>query len=176
MRTSSQEILDMLHVGLCSKEIEQTWKDRLAQGSLTRDENALSHFCCYFLPYNPATKEVFVVHHKKAGLWLAPGGHIDEGELPFEALAREIEEELGVKNIAEENLKPFILTITPIPDLDHPCHEHFDIWYLILTDGKDFEVDPREFHETRWCTIAEAREFVTDPPNLEAFERIESLF
>ncbi|HET7769861.1 MAG TPA: NUDIX domain-containing protein [Chloroflexota bacterium] len=51
------------------------------------------------------TVAVFVVHeerillhrHKRLGLWLPPGGHIDEGELPDEAAIRETLEESGVR-------------------------------------------------------------------------------
>lgn len=35
--------------------------------------------------------------HKKLKMWLPPGGHIDEGELPEEALRREIFEETGLE-------------------------------------------------------------------------------
>jgi 8-oxo-dGTP pyrophosphatase MutT (NUDIX family) len=48
---------------------------------------------------------VFVVHdgrvllhrHKRLNLWLPPGGHLDEGELPDEAAIRETFEESGVR-------------------------------------------------------------------------------
>jgi 8-oxo-dGTP pyrophosphatase MutT (NUDIX family) len=42
-------------------------------------------------------KKVLLIKHKKLGLWLNPGGHIDEGELPHEAAEREFFEETGVK-------------------------------------------------------------------------------
>lgn len=41
--------------------------------------------------------KVLLVKHKKLGIWLNPGGHIDEGELPHEAAEREFFEETGVK-------------------------------------------------------------------------------
>jgi 8-oxo-dGTP pyrophosphatase MutT (NUDIX family) len=50
------------------------------------------------------TVAVFVVHrdrvllhmHRKLGLWLPPGGHIEPNELPDEAAIREVEEEAGI--------------------------------------------------------------------------------
>lgn len=41
--------------------------------------------------------KVLLVKHKKLGFWLAPGGHIEEGELPHEAAEREVYEETGVR-------------------------------------------------------------------------------
>ena len=35
--------------------------------------------------------------HRKLGMWPPPGGHIEKGELPDEAAAREVFEETGVK-------------------------------------------------------------------------------
>lgn len=40
---------------------------------------------------------VLLVKHKKLGLWLTPGGHIEEGELPQQAAEREFWEETGIK-------------------------------------------------------------------------------
>jgi 8-oxo-dGTP pyrophosphatase MutT (NUDIX family) len=50
------------------------------------------------------TVAVFVVHHdhvllhphRKLGIWLPPGGHIEPNELPDEAALREVEEEAGI--------------------------------------------------------------------------------
>lgn len=40
---------------------------------------------------------VLLVHHRRIGAWLPPGGHIDEFELPHEAAVREVFEETGVE-------------------------------------------------------------------------------
>lgn len=39
---------------------------------------------------------ILLVHHKKSGLWLPPGGHIEKDELPHQAAVRECQEETGV--------------------------------------------------------------------------------
>ncbi|HEY9868720.1 MAG TPA: NUDIX domain-containing protein [Candidatus Obscuribacterales bacterium] len=40
---------------------------------------------------------VLLVHHRRIGAWLPPGGHIDDFEMPHEAAVREVFEETGVK-------------------------------------------------------------------------------
>ena len=39
---------------------------------------------------------ILLVHHKRIGAWLPPGGHIEEFEMPHEAAVREVFEETGV--------------------------------------------------------------------------------
>ena len=152
--------------------VMERFLQRAKEGLLTRDENSHSHFCVYFLPYNPITKQVFIVHHKKSGLWISPGGHIDKGEYLLHALNREIKEELGMTNFFAELPKPFLLTITPIQNAVQPCKEHLDIWFLVKTDGNDFNVDPQEFHNTKWMGLQEAKQIVTDKANRKAIDII----
>jgi ADP-ribose pyrophosphatase YjhB (NUDIX family) len=42
-------------------------------------------------------QQVLLVKHKKLGIWLAPGGHIEPNELPHVAAERECFEESGVR-------------------------------------------------------------------------------
>lgn len=167
------QISKILDKSICDSEITYTnYLKRLEEGAFTRDENPQSHFCAYFLPYNAKNKKVFIVYHKKADLWLSPGEHVDKGEEILETLNREIDEELGVKNFFKETPAPFLFTITPIENRIQSCKTHFDIWYLVNTDGANFNVDPKEFYDTKWLTIAEAEEIITDKPNLKAMEII----
>lgn len=41
--------------------------------------------------------KVLLIKHKKLGIWLAPGGHVEGDELPHKAAEREFWEETGVK-------------------------------------------------------------------------------
>lgn len=172
--TTAESISKIINRSICdSDDTYNAFQKRLAEGMLTREENPKTHFCVYFLPFNPQNKKIFIVHHKKSGLWISPGGHIDKGEILFEALNREINEELGVKNFFKDTPSPFLLTIIWIETKNHPCKAHYDIWYLVPTDGGNFKIDPAEFYDTKWMTIEEARKIVTDPSNIKALDVIE---
>lgn len=147
------------------------YKERIEQGGLTIQEDPESHFCLYFAPYDPKTKTIFIGHHKKSGLWLFNGGHIDEGETARETLVREIGEEWGLNgNDFKAEISP-LLTITRI---DNPtkqtCKEHFDIWIFIPVDKDSFspqaECLAEEFYETGWKSIHEAKELIRDEKTL----------
>jgi 8-oxo-dGTP pyrophosphatase MutT (NUDIX family) len=174
MSITQQTTKEIIDQSLCSEAVYQKYKDRLELDNLTRDEDNKSHLCVYFLPYNPNTKQIFIIHHKKSGFWLSPGGHIDKGESILDALKREIKEELGFDYAPSENFKPFLLTITPIENSVQPCKEHFDVWFRVETDGNNFNVDPKEFLATKWVTIDEARKIMLDPANIEMLNKMES--
>lgn len=42
-------------------------------------------------------EQILLIKHKKLGIWLAPGGHLEDGELPHQAALREVAEETGIK-------------------------------------------------------------------------------
>lgn len=54
------------------------------------------HLCTYFALVDDAG--LLLVDHKKAGLWLPTGGHVDPGEHPRDTVARELFEELGQRH------------------------------------------------------------------------------
>lgn len=148
--------------------------NRLEKGLFTRDENPQTHFCVYFLPYNIDNQKVFLVHHKKSGLWIFPGGHIDKGENLIQSLNREINEELGLKEFFKKDPLPFLLTTTNIDNKIQTCKLHFDIWYLVKTDGTNFNIDAQEFYDTKWLTIDEAEKIIINQANKTALEFIKT--
>jgi len=177
MMDTLKSISKILNNSICdSRETYDAYLQKMKDGLPTRDENPQSHFCVYFLPFNSENKKIFMIHHKKSGLWLSPGGHVDKGETLLEALNREINEELGVKDFFKEEQSPFLLTITPIENKIQPCKTHYDIWYLLHTDGSNFNINPTEFYGVRWLTINEAREIVVDKASVKALEIVEKLW
>jgi 8-oxo-dGTP pyrophosphatase MutT (NUDIX family) len=86
---------------------------------------------------------VVLLKHRRLGLWLQPGGHIDPGETPWEAAARECREETGLDVSFAE------IGRDGIPALAHVDvhaggrgHTHLDLRYLF--DGGVADPDPAE--------------------------------
>jgi len=91
------------------------------------------------------TVAVFVVRegkvllhwHRKLGMWLPPGGHIESGELPDEAALREVFEETGVRcelvgERREDIADPVQLHRPAGVQLENiaPGHQHIDLIYF----------------------------------------------
>lgn len=87
---------------------------------------------------------VVLLEHKRLGIWLQPGGHIDPGETPWEAALRESREETGLEVRFAGPLDE-----TGVPELVHVDvhaggrgHTHLDLRYLI--DGGSADPAPPE--------------------------------
>ncbi len=154
---------------------------RIFQGKFVQGQNPSSHFCLYFAAYDKLNKEVFLGHHKKSGLWLFNGGHIDENENLITTLTREINEEWGYKKIPAhiEIYKPDLITVTPISNQIQPCKEHFDIWYFINMSKNTFTPSDHnlkvEFFAYKWLNFSEARNLVKDPATLQAIAKMQKM-
>lgn len=180
-RELNNELQELIKPDEFGQEVTEKFLQRIPEGNLTRDENPYTHFCVYFAAFDPSKRNVFVGHHKKSGLWLFNGGHIDKGEDLSSALEREIGEEWGIKIPLENIGRPLLLTITEIPpNQKQICQTHYDIWYFVPSskDAVKFnqELLAKEFFETRWLTIQDARTLITDPSTLKALVLLEHRF
>jgi 8-oxo-dGTP pyrophosphatase MutT (NUDIX family) len=99
------------------------------------------------------TRGVLLHRHKRMGIWLQPGGHIEPGETPEEAVLREVYEETGL-TLAHPPEGPQLVHVDV-----HAApkgHTHLDLRYL-LTAGDDDPTPPaHESQDVRWFTWDEA--------------------
>lgn len=112
----------------------------------------------------PARDRFLLVHHRKLGRWLQPGGHAD-GQTDVAAVAlREATEESGLPNLRLAAhgfpLLPLDLDVHEIPArrdaagaLIEDAHEHHDLRFLILADAAVAPQTSDESHDVRWFTV-----------------------
>lgn len=91
--------------------------------------------------------------HKRLGMWLQPGGHIEPGESPAEAALREAREEIGVPVRHHSGDGLFVhVDVHPGPK----GHTHLDLRYLVRAP----QVTPRpaegESTDVGWFSWSEA--------------------
>lgn len=137
--------------------------NRIKQGNLLRQMNPVSHCCAMFVVYDSKEKKVFAVNHRKAGMWLFPGGHIEANELPNENVVREIKEELGLDVTLAQVQGPFGMQIIDIENPKVACKEHYDCFYVLEKPDQEMIVDERESSDSGWFTIPEVLEKIVDP-------------
>ncbi len=92
--------------------------------------------------------------HRRLGIWVQPGGHVDAGEEPAEAAAREVHEETGLWARHLEPVSLYQVDVHPGPR----GHTHCDVRYLMVADPIDPRPGPEESPEVAWYDFAAAAE------------------
>jgi 8-oxo-dGTP pyrophosphatase MutT (NUDIX family) len=101
-----------------------------------------------------------VLHrHKRLGLWLQPGGHIDPGEWPHDGARREAEEETGLA-VRHPDDGPVLLHVDAHDG--GRGHRHLDLRYLLVTTDQDPDPPAGESQDCRWFDWDEAAD-IADP-------------
>ena len=123
-------------------------------------------------------RTVLLVHHKKLGKWMPPGGHQEDTENPYEAAVRETKEETGI-DISDYLPKPVPIDdrafYVPVPQyiLEEKIdaqgnqfeHYHLDMIYVVYLPQQKVNHQESESHSIGWFTQEEVE-------NLPIFENV----
>lgn len=89
--------------------------------------------------YPVRDSEVCLIKNKEEGLWLPPGGHIEEDEIPTKAAKREVREETGleIRLFGDKDPEGNDENVKMLKKPDHfqledikPGHQHIDLVYF----------------------------------------------
>jgi len=101
-----------------------------------------------------------LLEHRRLGMWLQPGGHIDPGEDPWDAARREAAEETGLDVVFHDGRVELVHVDVHAGGRGHT---HLDLRYLL--DGGSADPDPPagESQAVAWFAWPAAVERAGDP-------------
>lgn len=123
---------------------------------LEKPDKPAKHLVSYFVPVDLESKALLLFDHKKSGLWLPPGGHVEPNEDPVDTVRREMQEELFMPADFSTPIgsRPCFLTVTRTRG--EGSHTDVSLWYIVAMSGRqEITYDPREFSGYRWLTFEE---------------------
>ena len=132
----------------------------------------INHFTATGIVLNP-NREVLMIYHNKLQVWLPPGGHIDENELPTDAVLREIFEETGVQAEIVPNKRELDCNDTHVFQVDMPfvilledierdgMHNHIDMIYLCTAKDTKLKPQENEVSDIGWFSLDQVKALKT---------------
>lgn len=136
------------------------------------------HLVCYFVVTDRVNGHMLLVDHINAGLLLPTGGHCDPGELPWQTVQRECQEELGIRAAADPLLgeQPLFVTVTRTRDPRGVLGVHTDVtfWHILNADSSQpLAFDRREFPAVHWMPPQQILDIPADrlDPHMHRFTR-----
>ena len=124
---------------------------------------------------SPDHGSVLLVHYRKLGRWLQPGGHADGEPDLFRVALREAREETGLETFTTlpggDPPAPLDLDIHEIPPHgSEPAHLHLDVRYLLVSSPGEVPQVSEESAAIAWVPLERLRE-VSDEESLHRMKR-----
>lgn len=111
---------------------------------------------------NEDNSRVVLVHHRKLGKWLQPGGHCDGETNPLDVAIREAQEETGLE-VVPVTAEIFDIDVHEIPEYwNTPAHNHYDVRFLLRATGSAAPVVSHESHAVKWFSLDEVLELTSE--------------
>ena len=99
---------------------------------------------------------VLLAYHAPTGNWTLPGGRVEHGEDPFDAVIREVAEETGCDAVVER-LLGVDSRVIPVPELNIPApipHQNVGVFYQVRLIAGRLRPEPNgEIAESVWTPI-----------------------
>ena len=126
------------------------WLAALEHPDSLRRSHGPAHVTASAVVLAPTRSAVLLVLHKKVGLWLQPGGHVDDDDPSLAAAAlREATEETGVAGLVVDP-GPLRLDRHPAPcGVEH----HLDVQFLIRASSRATPIRSEESLDVRWWPV-----------------------
>jgi 8-oxo-dGTP pyrophosphatase MutT (NUDIX family) len=138
--------------------VEQTRQFLLAAPDALSRQNLQGHITASAWLLNLTRDAVLLMHHRKLGRWLQPGGHVEDGEGVREAALREAVEETGIDKVRFLDKAIFDVDVHEIPArAGIASHLHYDIRFLMEADGEP--VRSHESHAVAWSALTRIEEY-----------------
>ena len=100
-----------------------------------------------------STGGVLLHRHRKLGIWVQPGGHVDLGERAPDAAVREAHEETGLTAVHPPG-GPMLLHVDVHPG--PRGHTHFDLRYVLLAPAVAPRPPAEESQDVLWLPFVDA--------------------
>jgi 8-oxo-dGTP pyrophosphatase MutT (NUDIX family) len=136
------------------------------------------HFTASAFVLSPDRRELILIHHKKLGIWVQPGGHVEGSDADLASAARrEVAEEVGLGELdwLSEPGALFDVDIHTIPARKaEPGHEHFDVRFAFVARTRDF-TRTEEVADVRWVPLNEVENMGVDGSVLRPVQKLRAL-
>lgn len=111
---------------------------------------------------NPERTHALLVHHRRLGRWLQPGGHCDGNPDVLATALREVLEETGIE-ARPMSEAVFDVDVHDIPARGaEPAHVHYDIRFLAEAPLSAVPVVSPESRDVRWVALGAIASLSTD--------------